>query len=94
MTSAREVQFDYTFKVVMDDGVNRVGYNPEGMLSFFNKLEKMNKQTPGKVARFFSSHPLTSERIQNVRDAMAKLPPKGFLSGDTAEFKRAQTRVP
>lgn len=72
----------------------RSGYNPQGMVTFFSKLNSTEKETPGKLTMFFSSHPLTSERMQSVRDEIAKLPPRNFpFPDDSGEFKRMQARI-
>jgi len=47
------------------------GYNPGEMIGFFNSLEKMGdlsgRQT---IPGFLSTHPLTSERIQNTKNML------------------------
>ena len=47
------------------------GYNPEGMIGFFESLEKMGDLS-GKhsIPGFLSTHPLTRERIQNTKDML------------------------
>lgn len=72
----------------------RTGYNPEGMLTFFEKLDAMHSESPARLAQFFSSHPLTGERIARVREEMAKLPPRSYpFPGDNREFKAMQGRA-
>jgi predicted Zn-dependent protease len=73
----------------------RAGYNPEGMLVFFTKLDKMNSKKPSELAQFFSSHPLTSERIDRVKNAIVQLPPGTTYPGakDKTEFGRMKGRV-
>jgi predicted Zn-dependent protease len=46
----------------------RAGFNPLGMVSFFEKLEK---EASGFNLVFFSSHPPIKERIKNVRQEVA-----------------------
>jgi beta-barrel assembly-enhancing protease len=70
----------------------RAGYDPRGMISFLNKLAALHQSNPGKIAQFFSSHPMTSERIQQVQLEISKLPPKSFRS-DSTEFKQIQARI-
>ena len=71
----------------------KAGYNPEGMLTFFTKLDSKSASNPSQLARFFSSHPLTAERIQEVRSEIGQLPPKSWQPGDPAEFKRIRAKV-
>jgi len=71
----------------------KAGYDPQGMIAFFEKLEAMHQQSPSQLAQFFSSHPLTTERIQRVREAIGTLPPKNWLAAETVEFKRIKAKL-
>lgn len=51
----------------------KAGYNPEGMISFFNKMEKLKKEQSSLNLTFLSSHPDTQERIKNAREVVLKL---------------------
>jgi predicted Zn-dependent protease len=73
--------------------MNRAGYNPQGMVSFFGKLQSMEKQAPSTISKYFSSHPLTTERISSVQKEIAQLPPRSWVSENAAEFKRIQARL-
>ena len=68
------------------------GYDPRGMAGMFAKLLAQRKQRPGSVERFFSTHPLTEDRIAAVNHEIAKLPPANgrLITTDSgyAEFKR------
>lgn len=47
------------------------GYNPSEMINFFESLEKMGDLSGGQsLPGFLSTHPLTSERIQNTKDML------------------------
>jgi beta-barrel assembly-enhancing protease len=71
----------------------RSGYNPEGMVTFFGKLQSMEKQAPSTISKYFSSHPLTSERISNVQKEITALPARSWVPENTADFKSIQARV-
>lgn len=73
----------------------RAGYNPNGMLTFFTKLDAMGGgKSSSQVAQFFSSHPLTTERLERVKTAIAQLPPMKYSGAtDKNEFTRIQARV-
>ena len=72
----------------------RAGYNPQGMLTFFNKLDSMQAQQPSQLAQFFSSHPLTGERVQRVNTAIGQLPALRYTGPtDKGEFVRIRTKV-
>jgi predicted Zn-dependent protease len=47
--------------------LNRAGYDPYAMVSFFEKLVAMEEQAGGGGGGLFASHPPTRERIERVR---------------------------
>lgn len=54
----------------------KAGYDPHGMVSFFNKLKAMENEEPSRLQLLFSTHPPTSDRIEQVKREIATLPPK------------------
>jgi predicted Zn-dependent protease len=47
------------------------GYNPSEMVNFFSSLEKLGDLSGGQsLPGFLSTHPLTSERVQNTKDML------------------------
>ena len=49
------------------------GYDPQDMVSFFEMLRAQQKKEPGKVARFFGSHPPPADRAERIRAEMKAL---------------------
>src|SRR5215472_9319419 len=43
------------------------GYDPNAMISFFEKLQAREKNKPGTMAKVFSTHPMTGDRITEVQ---------------------------
>ncbi|MEP0548964.1 MAG: M48 family metallopeptidase [Rhodothermales bacterium] len=60
----------------------RAGYNPEGMATMFQKLIADRQRSPGSVEQFFSTHPLTEDRIRDVRREARKYPTRGLTTND------------
>lgn len=76
-------------------GVNyvyRAGYDPRGMGAFFGKLLNLRQRRPSKVEQFFSSHPLTEERIRIVDAEIDRLPRRASLTHDTRNFQSFRSR--
>jgi beta-barrel assembly-enhancing protease len=71
----------------------KAGYNPQGMVTFFRKLEASAKENPGSLNKFFASHPQTPDRIQNIQQEIAKLPPKHFPPESEAELNKVKARI-
>ncbi len=42
----------------------RAGYNPEGLVTFFQKLMNMEGSQPGLIQQMFATHPTDEQRIQ------------------------------
>lgn len=58
------------------------GYNPDGMVSLLEKLIEERQRQPGAVQQFFSTHPLTEERIENVRRDARGISRSGLTTND------------
>src|SRR6476659_2720146 len=43
------------------------GYDPTAFVDFFEKIQSMEKKKPGTMAKVFSSHPMTDDRIQKAQ---------------------------
>ena len=68
------------------------GYDPEGMVGFYGEMLDMRKRRPSKVEQFFSSHPLTEERIRQIQAEASRLPRRSSLTNDTNNFQRFRSQ--
>ncbi len=72
----------------------KTGYDPQGFVSFFEKLQAKEKRKPGTLAKAFSSHPMTPDRIQASQSEIAKiLPAKDVYIANTSEFDQMKVRL-
>jgi predicted Zn-dependent protease len=72
----------------------RAGYDPQGMVSIFEKLDALEKHKPGALSRAFSDHPATPDRIANVETEIATiLPAKVDYLVTTSEFDQVKARL-
>jgi hypothetical protein len=53
----------------------RAGYDPQAFISFFEKVQALEKRKPGMVAKAFSDHPQTPDRIQHSQEEIARILP-------------------
>lgn len=77
-------------------GVNNVydiGISPEGGISFFEILQKLQKREPTSLEKLISTHPVHSERIANVRNQIKGLPPKSNLRTNSSRFQQVKRRI-
>ena len=72
----------------------RAGYDPQGMVSIFEKLDALQKHKPGAISRAFSDHPATPDRIDNVENEIATiLPARPEYMVTTSEFDQVKARL-
>jgi predicted Zn-dependent protease len=79
-----------------DLGLNfmyRAGYDPKGMANMFRTLLAEEKTRPSAVEKFFSTHPLTEDRIKDVEDKASKLPKKNGLITDEPMFHTVKEKL-
>jgi beta-barrel assembly-enhancing protease len=73
----------------------RSGYNPNGMVTFFQKLLETQQSAPSRVEQWFATHPTTQERVNNTRSIIQQTPgaSAGTLTTDTRAFQNFRNRV-
>ncbi|HEX6038155.1 M48 family metallopeptidase [Longimicrobium sp.] len=73
----------------------RAGYNPRGMVTFFQELLSMQQRQPSRVEQWFATHPTTQERVTNAQAAIARTPGAtgSNLTTDTRAFQNFRSRV-
>ena len=72
----------------------KAGYDPQGMVSIFEKLDALEKHKPGALSKAFSDHPATPDRINAVEDEIATLlPARPDYLVTTSEFDVVKARL-
>jgi predicted Zn-dependent protease len=72
----------------------RAGYDPSAFVSFFEKIQAMEKKKPGTLAKTFDTHPQTPDRIEKTQEEIAKiLPAKQQYVVTTSEFDDVKARL-
>ena len=72
----------------------KTGYDPEAFVDFFEKIESLEKKKPGTMAKVFSTHPPTDDRIiaaqKNIQELL-KARPEYVVT--TSEFNDVKGRL-
>jgi predicted Zn-dependent protease len=72
----------------------KTGYDPTAFVDFFEKIETLEKRKPGTMAKVFSTHPLTDDRIKaaqkNIQEIL-KAKPEYVVN--TSEFNDVKARL-
>lgn len=92
------LQFSRTYEAEADylgvQWMYKAGYDPQGMVSIFEKLEALEKHKPGAISKAFSDHPATPDRIAAVEQEIATiLPAQPQYMVTTSEFDTVKARL-
>ncbi len=72
----------------------KTGYDPNGFVSFFEKLQAQKKKKRGKLAVAFSTHPPTHERIKKTQAHIEKiLPERDQYIINTTDFDKVKAKL-
>lgn len=72
----------------------KAGYDPQSFITLFEKLDALEKHKPGTLAKAFSDHPQTPDRINNSEDEIATiLPARPEYVVTTSEFDDVKARL-
>jgi predicted Zn-dependent protease len=72
----------------------KTGYDPTAFVDFFERLQTDEKRRPGTMAKVFSTHPLTDDRIKNSQKNIQEIlvaKPEYVVS--TSEFSNVKNRM-
>src|SRR5271170_2486204 len=92
------LQFSKAFESEADmlglEYMYKTGYDPEAFVDFFEKIETLEKRKPGTIAKVFSTHPMTDDRIRaaqkNIQEYL-KAKPEYVVT--TSEFNDVKARL-
>ena len=72
----------------------RAGYDPQAFITFFEKIQALEKRKPGLVSKVFEDHPQTPDRILHSQEEIARiLPAKDEYTVTTSEFDDVKARL-
>jgi predicted Zn-dependent protease len=72
----------------------KAGYDPTAFVDFFEKIQSDEKRRPGTMAKVFSSHPMTDDRIKDAQKNIQEiLKAKPEYVVNTSEFQDVKARL-
>jgi beta-barrel assembly-enhancing protease len=72
----------------------KAGYDPQAFIQLFEKLDALEKHKPGTLAKVFSDHPQTPDRIIHSEEEIATImPARPDYMVTTSEFDDVKTRL-
>jgi len=69
------------------------GYDPNGLLTMFEKLQAKRKKEPGAFSKLFMTHPFEGDRIKVIKDLVARFPERDEYVINSWEFNRVKERL-
>jgi predicted Zn-dependent protease len=71
----------------------KAGYDPTAFVDFFEKIETLEKHKPGTIAKVFSTHPMTEDRIKAAQKEIQTLDARPEYVVTTSEFNDVKARL-
>lgn len=71
----------------------RSGYDPQGMPSFFERLQQKSEYYQGNAPEFLRTHPLTTSRIAESKARASKYKPVAYVNTASYELVKAKIEV-
>jgi beta-barrel assembly-enhancing protease len=75
----------------------RAGFDPQGMVGFFDRLLRANRHSDGRAPGYLRTHPLTTERIADMQNRVDQLnldAERNFrVYAESPEYKFAQAKL-
>ena len=92
------LQFSRNFEAEADwlglQYMYKAGYDPQAYIQFFEKIDALEKHKPGTLAKVFSDHPQTPDRIGRSEDEIATImPARPDYVVTTSEFDDVKARL-
>jgi beta-barrel assembly-enhancing protease len=72
----------------------KAGYDPQAFVSFFERVQRSERQKPNIIVRAFSTHPATSGRVRKLQAEIANiLPPRPAYVVSTSDFDMVKSHL-
>jgi beta-barrel assembly-enhancing protease len=72
----------------------KAGYDPNAFVSFFEKVEAIEKREPGTIPKIFATHPPTPDRVEAIQHEIETiLPARPEYIVDTSDFDTVKKRL-
>ncbi len=73
--------------------LHEAGYDPRALIVVLERLAAARQSSPGRLTRFFDTHPSLEERVDNVSDLLQTLPPPPRPGPAGVAFRPVQQRL-
>jgi beta-barrel assembly-enhancing protease len=71
----------------------KTGYDPQGLITFFEKLRASEKKMPGTLRKAFRTHPMSKDRIKEVQKLLVRFPEQREYQINSSDFIALKERM-
>jgi beta-barrel assembly-enhancing protease len=71
----------------------KTGYDPQGLITFFEKLRASEKKNPGTLKRVYRNHPMSKDRIEEVQKLLVRFPEQSEYQINSSDFIALRERM-
>jgi predicted Zn-dependent protease len=71
----------------------KTGYDPQGLITFFEKLRASENKHPGTLKKVYRTHPMNRDRIEYVQKLLVRFPERRVYQINSSEFIALKERM-
>jgi beta-barrel assembly-enhancing protease len=71
----------------------KTGYDPQGLMTLFEKLRASEKKMPGTLRKAFRTHPMNRDRIEEVQKLLLRFPEQREYQINSSDFIAMKERM-
>jgi beta-barrel assembly-enhancing protease len=71
----------------------KTGYDPQGLITFFEKLRASEKKNPGTLKKVYRTHPMSKDRIEEVQKLLVRFPEQSEYQINSSDFIAVRERM-
>jgi Zn-dependent protease with chaperone function/peroxiredoxin len=71
----------------------KTGYDPQGLITFFEKLQASEKKDPGTLKKVYRTHPMSKDRIKEVQKLLVRFPEQSEYQINSSDFIALKERM-
>jgi beta-barrel assembly-enhancing protease len=71
----------------------KTGYDPQGLITFFERLQASEKKDPGTLKKIYRTHPMSKDRIEGVEKLLVQFPERSEYQINSSDFIALKERM-
>jgi beta-barrel assembly-enhancing protease len=71
----------------------KTGWDPQGLITFFEKLRAAEKKDPGTLKKVYRTHPMSKDRIKEVQKLLVRFPERREYQINSSDFIALKERM-